>query len=254
MISGSIQNTKTLDIYKSLSTGKRINSAANDAAGLAITEKIQAELQGIERGSTNTLDMKNLLKTAEGGLSSISDSLQRVRELSVQASNGIYTDDDKKIIQNEISQLMQGISDTVGSTQFNKQNLLDGSFQNKNTASYSDGTGKQVSIGDMSLRSLGIENFDVTGSFDISTIDNAINKVSASRSQIGATMNAFDHTVASNDITMLNMAAAKSRIADTDMTKATSDLSKQNVLMEYQMYTQKMQMQSEGTKLSILSK
>ena len=120
--------------YERLSTGLQINRAADNAAGLSITQGMSSEIKGMEQNVENIGSMNDLAKTAEGALNSIQDSLGRIRELSVQASNGILTDGDKSIIQSEISQLMQGIQDTSRNTEFNTMKLLDGSFANKNTA------------------------------------------------------------------------------------------------------------------------
>lgn len=181
--------------YKRLSSGKKINSAADDAAGLAIAEKLTAQINGFDKGITNTQDMQNLVHTAEGGLSNISDSLQRIRELALQASNGILTDSDKAIIQEEVGQLKNHIKKSADYTEFNRIKLLDGSFANKNTASSPNGSGMQISIENAALSSLGIEDFDVTGDFNIEDIDAALEKVNSSRAKIGAMENRMDYTV-----------------------------------------------------------
>jgi flagellin len=144
-----------------LSTMRRINSAADDAAGLAISNAIEAQVRGLDMGTRNTLDMQNLVTTAEGGLSTIGDSLIRMRELSIQASNGVLTDDQRAMIQTEISQLRDHINSAANSVQFNGQNLLDGSFTNRHTASDAMGRGATVSIPDMRSLALGLQNFDV---------------------------------------------------------------------------------------------
>lgn len=247
---GINNNLKTLQTQ--LSTGSRINSAADDPSGLAISEKMDAVLRGTQQGSENTAAMKDLVNTAEGALSTIADSLQRIRELSLQASNGTLDKSDKDIIQNEIKQLLEGIDQTAKTAEFNKQKLLDGSFKDKNTASYQDGTGKQISIPDMSLESLGLKDFDVTGDFDLNKIDQAMETVNATRSQLGATSNTFDHVISSNSITELNMAASKSRIADADMAKASMDYNKNKLLLDYQILASKRQQEAEKNKLTIL--
>lgn len=250
-ITGIAKNQMS-DALTKLTTMQRINSAADDAAGLAIMEKMEAQIEGLERGSQNTLDMQGLLKTAEGGLSVIDDSLNRIRELSVQASNGIYTDEDRALIQNEVSQLIQGIDDIARSTQYNNMNILDGSFTNRQTASSPDGSGVTVSIADMSASALGLEDYDVTGSFDIDVIDKALNAVSTTRSYLGSLSNRMDYTVDSNSIMMLNQMAAKSRIADLDIAKVSTDASRERIMNEIQIYSQKRQQETMQTPLSIL--
>lgn len=235
-----------------LSSGNRINSAADDAAGAAIIEKLVAQETGLSRGTSNTYDMQNLVKTAEGGMAGISDMLQRIRELSLQAANGTLEQSDKQIIQNEINQLVDGINSMSGATEFNNQKLLDGSFTNKHTASYADGSGKDFSIGAMNAEALGLSGFDVTGTFDLNVIDKALDTVNSARSKLGAIYNSFDSVINSNSITELNLAAAKSRMADTDIAKASMDYNKNKLLIDYQVLSQKRQMETEKSKLSIL--
>jgi flagellin len=145
-----------------LSTMRRINSAADDAAGLAISNAMEAQVRGLDMGTRNTLDMQSLVTTAEGGLSTIGDALLRMRELSIQASNGIMTQEQRTMIQNEVSQLADHINSAARNTQWNGMNLLDGSFTNRHTASDAMGRGATVNIPDMSTFALGLQNFDVT--------------------------------------------------------------------------------------------
>jgi flagellin len=164
MTVNSIAKVQMGDALMKLSTMQRINSAADDAAGLAIAEKLQSQITGLDQGSRNTLDMQNLIKTAEGALSTIDDSLQRVRELSLQAANGIYTDDDKALIQQEIGQMLDHANTVAGTAQFNTMNLLDGTFVNKQTASDAAGRGAVISLPDMGVLALGLKDYDVTRS------------------------------------------------------------------------------------------
>ncbi len=200
--------------YERLSTGLQINRAADNAAGLSITQGMSSEIKGMEQNVENIGSMNDLAKTAEGALNSIQDSLGRIRELSVQASNGILTDGDKSIIQSEISQLMQGIQDTSRNTEFNTMKLLDGSFANKNTAMSPDGSGMQISIESAALDNLGLSGYDVTGAFDLSDIDNAIEKVSDSRANLGSLANAFEHATNSTQNTIANLSDHAALTAD----------------------------------------
>ncbi len=227
--------------YQRLTSGKKINSAADNAAGLAIAEKLQAQINGFDKGIDNTLDMKNLTRTAEGGLSTINDGLQRIRELAIQASSGILTNEDKALLQNEVDQIKDHIKNSSDYTEFNRIKLLDGSFADMNTASNPNGTGMKITIDNATLSALGIENFDLTGNFDISQIDNAIEKVSSSMSKIGAMQNTFDYTVAFNSTASINLAAAKSSIADADMAREVTELKKNQILQQYQMFVLKSQ-------------
>jgi len=217
-----------------LSTGNRINSAADDAAGAAIIEEMQAQINGFNQGTANVADMQNLVRTAEGGLDSVSDSLQRARELSLQASNGTLSSSNREIIQGEINQIMQSIEGTVRNTEFNNQRILDGSFSDMNTAANPDGSGIAVTIPAMSVAALGLDNFDVTGNFDISAVDAAIETVNSARAELGAVSNRFDSTMNSNDISALNLAAARSRIADTDVAREYSEREQIRLMQEFQ--------------------
>ena len=221
-----------------LASGNRVNSAADDAAGAAIIETLTAQLNGLDQGTRNTLDMQGLVATAEGSLDGVSDSLNRIRELSVQALNDTNTPANREMIQNEISQLADQIQATVNNTQFNNRNLLDGSAENLNTASGPDGTGATVSINDMSSLAQAVANFNVTGSFDLNDIDGALNEVAGQRAQLGAMMNRFDHTVNANSITSLNMADARSRVRDADIAAEMAALSQERVINEMEVLMQ----------------
>ena len=220
-------------------------SVADDAAGPAIAEKMTAEIRGLEQGSTNTADMNNLVRTAEGALSTVSDTLQRVNELTLQAQNGIYSDADRAIFQNEVNQLLEDISNTVQNTTFNNKNLLDGSFANQNTASGADGTGMQVTISNMSLEELGLEGFSISHPNALDIITQAMGTVAQQRSDLGAISNTFQHTINSNDITGLNLQAARSGIMDTDYAKEITESSRERALEEYRMNMQQSQMQQQ---------
>jgi len=249
------------DAMVKLSSMNRINSAADDAAGLAVAQALEAQIRGLDKGTDNTLDMQNLVKTAEGGLASIDDGLQRIRELTVQASNGIYNDSDRALIQMEIDQMIQGINDVARNTEFNNKKLLDGSFVNQHTASYADASGASVTIPDMSgiarmLSGYSVEGTDASGKPNavemLGKVDDAMAQVSNTRAYLGAVSNKFDHTVNSNSITMLNQASAKSRITDLDVAKATTDLSRDNTVNQYRAFMQKQQQQQNNTLLSLL--
>lgn len=236
-----------------LSSGKKINKASDDAAGLAIAEKMSALINGIGKGVNNTYDMQNALKTADGSLSNISDSLQRVRELSLQAYSSILNDDDKKLIQEEINQTLSSINDIAKNTQFNGQNLLDGTFTDKNVAMNPDGSGTSISIGAADTNALGLGNFSVMqNNIDISSIDKAIDSISSARVKIGAQINRFDYAIASNSNTSLNMISSKSKIEDSDIAKESMNRQTNKALSQYGIFTQKNRSQTQYNMLNIL--
>lgn len=239
--------------YARLSSMQKINSAADDAAGLAISQKMTAQTNGYEQGAANALSMQDLANTAEGSLSSMQDNLQRIRELAVEASNGTLSDSDKQDIQDEVNQLKSEISDDAKNTQFNSMSLLDGTFTNKNIAVNPSGTGMMMNMQNTSLQTLGIANFDVTGSFDISGIDNAIDKVSKARSNLGATSNAISSAVNVDWQSEQDLTAANSRIVDADVGTETTNLNIQKILEQYRMFAQKQGMQQKANVLDLVA-
>ncbi|MCL1843231.1 MAG: flagellin [Defluviitaleaceae bacterium] len=220
-----------------LSSGQRINSAADDAAGLAIVENMTAQVRGLDQGIRNTADMQALVQTAEGGLDQVGNSLQRIRELSVQGLNGINTPEQRAMIRGEIDQLTQGIEAMVSGVQFNTMNLLDGTVQGANTASGADGTGAQVSINDMSAIAQAVANIN-QGEFDLNVIDSALDMVAEERANLGALHNRFDYTANANSISSLNLVDARSRIADADIAAEMMNLQQDLVLNEMQIMLQ----------------
>lgn len=167
MTIGNIAQSNLQTSMIRISTGQRINSAADDAAGLGISERMSAQITGLDRGTQNVMDMQNLIRTAEGGLSNISDSLHRIRELTVQSLNGVLTDTDRQNIQFEIDALIAEIDDVTHRTEFNTMRLLDGSFNREDgrglhTAADAMGRGPSVYIGNMSASMLlGPQPFDL---------------------------------------------------------------------------------------------
>lgn len=251
MAVSSINNQLSTN-YEHLATMKRINSAADDAAGLSISESLKSQSNGYDAATNNTANSKNMLNVADGALSSIADSLQRIRELSVQASNDTYSSDDKASMQDEINQLKQHISDVAGNTEYNTKKLLDGSVTSVNTAATANGSSIQTKLPNSTLDALGIADYDVTGSFDISKIDDAIKKVSSSRSEIGASTNAMDYAYSNSQYTSQNLTAARSRIEDLDVPRYVSELNKNKILNEYRLFVQSSKTGQASRGISIL--
>ncbi len=235
-----------------IATGYQINQAKNDPAGLAISEKMVTQIAGLDQGAQNAQQATDALKTADGALSGIGDALGRMKELAVQASNGILTKDDRNVIQQEIQSLKESITDQVKGTQFNTKSLLDGSFQNVQSGSGPNGSGAQVGVANTSLTELGIADFNVSQPFDISSVDNAINKVTQARSQIGAQTNGLDRTVATNNIAQENTVSARSRLADTDIAQEMTRLSQSKITQQYQAQLQRMQQDQKRNSLDLL--
>lgn len=233
--------------YNQLSSGKRINSAADDAAGLAIAQKLLTQSNGYDVGKRNAAAFQDMTKVAEGALGSITDNLQRIRELSVQAANtAIYGDSERGMMQQEIDQLKQSISDIASQTQFNTMNILDGTMGDSHVASNPDGSGMTINMPDATLAALGIADYDVTGSFDISDIDKALEKVTSARADMGVTSNRLDYAMNYNSYASYNTTASRSRIEDLDYGPAVSDMKKNQVLEQYRMMMQKKQEDENG--------
>lgn len=245
-------NNSINDSYQQLSTMKKINSASDNSAGLAIVEGMKSQTNGYDVSVRNAQDGQSLLNVAEGGLASITDSLQRIRELSVQASNFIYTDSDRKAIQEEINGLKASIQDVAKGTEFNTMKLLDGSMADMNLATNPDGTGMKIQLENSTLASLGIEDFDVTKDFDISDIDKALQKVTEARGDIGATTNRLDSSIRYSSLASENLTRASSKIEDLDVGKAVSDLNKNKLLDEYKMFAQKALLQQQANMNNML--
>ncbi len=229
-------NKQQETIAQKIASGKKINNAKDDVANMAISEKIMEQIQGLEVATRNAYDGMNMLKTAEGGLNAVGDMTQRIRELTVQASNGTLSDSERNIIGNEIKEMLGGINDVVKNTQFNEKNLLDGSQQNVHLqVGPNAGNSKEFSIDDMSTTGIGLDNledldFGSMSSSDISSllegIDSAIEIVTDKRSEIGSLENALQSTINSNDVSYINQYESVSKITDTDMAKASMDNAK----------------------------
>lgn len=236
----SVHSSSFYTDYGKFASGKRIQSAADGAAELAIIEKQDAQIRGYKAGENNIGAAKDMLNIADGGMAGITDYLQKIRELGVQASNtAVMSDSDRAAIQAQIDQYKKGIEDIATQTNYNTRNLLDGSKQTYQIATDANGGSMSVQMPDSTLQMLGIEDFDVTGDFNLQDIDNAIAKVSTGRSGIGAQTNALDYAYNYSTGTRLNLTASKSRLEDLDYPEAISEQKKKEVLREYRLFMQK---------------
>jgi flagellin len=238
MTVNNIARNQMSEAMMRVASGKRINSAADDAAGLAIAENMTAQIRGLDQGIRNTDDMQAMINTAEGGLDTVSDSLVRIRELSVQALNGTNTNAQRAMIQEEIGQLASGIQAAVNGVEFNTLTLLDGSVDAANTASGPDGTGAIVSINDMSGIAQAMTSIAQDGSFDLTAIDSAIRQVNEERANLGALSNRMNYTANANSVSSLNLADARSRIADADIAAELLAVEQDRVINETQILLQ----------------
>ncbi len=233
--------------YSQLASGSKLQSAADGAAELTIVEEENAQVTGLEVGASNAASAQDMLNVSDSALANITDSLQRIRELAVAASNSaLLSGSDLQAYQDEIDQLKQGISDIASQTTYNTQNIIDGSNTEYNLATDANGGYTTVNTTDATLEALGIADFDVTGDFDIQTIDDAISYVSSARSSGGAQSNALEYLQNSNYYTAENLTAASSRLEDTDYPQAVEELKKKQAQMAYAYIMQKHQQDQEA--------
>lgn len=227
--------TSTSKSLEKLSSGLRINRAADDAAGLAISEKMRSQIRGLGVAERNALDGISLIQTAEGALNETHSILQRMRELSVQAANGTLEDKDREAIQQEVGQLVAEIDRIADTTQFNQKKLLDTdgnqlTFQIGANA----GEGLIVEFTKINAEGLKVSGLSIGTAADaskaITAVDEAIAKVSTERSKLGAYQNRLEHTITNLQTANENLTAAESRIRDLDMALEMTSFTRNNIL------------------------
>lgn len=219
-----------------LSSGYKINRAADDAAGLSISEKMRNQIRGLNKASDNAQDGISLVQTAEGALNEVHSMLQRMSELAVQAANDTNQTVDKNALEAEVTQLQTEIKRVGSTTQFNKMNILDGTF-----------TGKKLQVGANANQTISVSISALTNVTSdalathvsgtaaqsaITSIQSSITKLSTLRSKLGAIQNRLEHTVANLDNISENTQSAESRIRDTDMAEEMVQYSKNNILQQ----------------------
>jgi len=225
-----------------LSSGYKINRAADDAAGLTISEKMRSQVRGLTQASANAQDGISCVQTAEGALTEVHSMLQRMNELAVKAGNDTVTKQDRNAINEEMNALYDEIDRVRNATTFNTQNLLDGTFSQKKLqvgAAGTDANTIEITISDMTAAQLGLEKDKLNNKDDgadargyIEKITQAIAQVSKQRSDLGAIQNRLEHTIANLDNVVENTTAAESRIRDTDMAAEMVSYSKNNILAQ----------------------
>ena len=239
----NVQNT-----MNALASGKRINSAKDDASGLAVSTKMKSMIRGLNQASRNIADGSSMLNVASGYLQETTDILQRIRELAVQSSNGIFSEEQRSMIQIEVSQLMSEIDRIASSATFNGLQLFTGKFATGNeaiTLHIGSQTDQQISFNleAATAEAFGLKNVQGSGeslsisspdeaNMAIATVDEALLRVSKSQALIGANQNRMEVAKKGIDIAAENMAAANSRIEDTDMAEKIVELSKNQILSQ----------------------
>ena len=251
--SQGIQDLNAQKSMEKLSSGMRINRAGDDASGLAVSEKMRSQIRGLNQASTNAENGISFIQTTEGYLLETADIVQRIRELAVQSSNGIYSAEDRMQIQVEVSSLIAEVDRVASAAQFNGMNMLTGRFarptgENVVTASMWFHIGAnmdqrtQVYIGTMSAMALGLRNVGDESIMSletpeeanraIGTLDEALKKINKQRADLGAYQNRLDMTIKGLDIGAENLQASDSRIRDTDMASQMVEFTKDQVLSQ----------------------
>lgn len=229
-----------------LSSGLRINSASDDAAGQAIANKMSAQIKGMDQASRNASDGISMVQTMEGGLDQVNDNLQRIRELAVQGANDTNTEDDRAAIATEISERIEEIDRVAGSTNFNGTNLLDGSGGTLSIqvgSNTSDNDVIDVETLNATTAELGVsgsaaalvasggathDNFQDL----IDDVDTAVETLDTNRATLGATLNRFDSVIDNLSTTSTNLSEARSRIEDADYAEEVSNMTRANILQQ----------------------
>lgn len=242
-------NTSSLQsAMEKLSSGERINKAGNDASGLAVSEKMRSQIRGLNQASRNIGDAVSFVQVSEGHLAETADVLQRIRELAVQASNGVYSDEDRMQIAVEVSQLVAEVDRIASSAQFNGMNLLTGRFsrESETVMQFQIGANSDQNIrayiGTMTATALGLKGMQGEGSNIISvgspdeanmtlaTIDEALKNVNKQRADLGAYQNRMEMAQKGINVAAENTQAAESRIRDTDYASEMVEYTKNQIL------------------------
>ena len=233
----AVNNGSVSKSTERLSSGLKINRAGDDAAGLAISEKMRAQIRGLNMASKNSEDAISLVQTAEGALTETHAILQRMNELAVQSASDTNEDDvDRDALQAEFAALIEEIDDIASKTTFNKKNLLDGDFAGDIQTGANAGETLAITIGDMSAEGLTVKDLDIStkdgASAAITAVQTAVNTVSTQRASLGAIQNRLEHKINNLNTSAENLQAAESRIRDIDMAKEMTNFTTQNILVQ----------------------
>jgi flagellin len=227
------QMSKSLE---KLSSGFRINRAADDAAGLAISEGLRSQIGGLKVAVRNAQDGVNVVQTADGALTESSAILQRMRDLAVQAANdGSQSTESKGAADDEFQELAKELDDIANKTKFNGTALLDGSFTAKNFQVGADASDQlAVTINDMTSTGLSVDTQDLTtgATAAVTAVDAAIKLVSTERGTLGATQNRLEHKINNLNVTVENLSASESQIRDTDMAQEMTKFTRAQILQQ----------------------
>jgi flagellin len=234
----SYNNTQLSKVAEKLSSGYRINRAADDAAGLAISEKLRYQINGYNQALRNAQDGISMIQTAEGALTEVHSILQRLNTLATQAANGTLQDEDRDQIQLEVDQLVQELSNITGKTKFNGITLLNGTTSSVTfQVGWENGTTITADLGSgLTNANLGITNLDISSQSAaqaaLTKIQSAITKVSNQRATLGAVQNRLEHTINNVGVNAENLSASESRIRDADIAQEMTEFTKNQILVQ----------------------
>ena len=244
----NVNTSNVLKTSKELSSGMRINSAADDASGLSVSERMRSQIRGLNQASRNVMNGTSMLQTAEGFMQSTTDILQRIRELAVQSANGIYSDEDRSMLQTEVEQLVSEVDRISQTAEFNGMTLLSGRFAEDGIKLQVGANADQnftVKLADMSAAALGLKGAGQDGTeqsisladpdsanMALATIDEALKTVNKNRADIGASMNRMEMTKKGIDVATENISASESRIRDVDMAKSITEHVRNQILQQ----------------------
>ncbi|RUO43024.1 flagellin FliC [Aliidiomarina taiwanensis] len=223
--------------FERLSSGFRINSAADDAAGLQITNRMTSQIQGLNQAVRNAQDGISVAQVAEGAMQEVTTSLQRMRQLAIQSQNGINTTADRAALQKEVSALKTEITRISQTTEFAGQVLLSGGYQGKNFLVGANADQNiSITLGSVALGTLGIASLSVSSAAGAATalksLDGAISTIGAQRADLGAIQNRFQSTIRNLTNIAENVTGARSRIMDTDFAKETAELTRNQIIQQ----------------------
>ncbi|NKX20201.1 flagellin FliC [Alteromonadaceae bacterium A_SAG2] len=254
--------------FERLSSGFRINSASDDAAGLQISDRLTSQVQGLNQAVRNANDAISLSQTAEGALSEVTTSLQRIRTLAVQSQNGINSSSDRKALQKEVSALRIEISRISTTTQFGNVNILDGKFSAKFLVGANAGQTISVNLSSTALARASIEGFGASGlgitganvdvlssknaSGILQKLDTAISAIGSVRADLGALQNRFQSTIRNLSNISENLSSARSQIRDTDFAAETAELTRNQIIQQASVSVLSQANQRPQTALSLL--
>ncbi len=245
----SVSGSPDYSAYSVLSNGGQLTKAAQGASDIAIQEKTESQVRGLDAGKENLTSAKSALNIEDGAMEGIADYLQSIKELAIRSRNGMLTDEDKESLQAQIDEYLEGINDIAGQTTYNEKSLLNGTNPDMSVTTDGSGSSEKVSTYDSTTKALGIEGLDVTkDDFDMSAIDKALETVSANRSNAGAETNGVDYALTYNSHAAMELNGFQMDREESNSVEAYQKMKTQQVLDTYQNMLQSQMQKDEAQK------